>query len=238
MLRLLTNGMANTFLLLLFYGMSSCSGDQQQSDPFEVQSDEQQEDEDESSEEQQGEDNVEEVSQEQEENFNEEQEFSNDVGENTDQMVEDIGGDNAIDNAIGSEFQQEAGIEAGDGMNNATENEFASEAATEAPAIDTGVEEVVDQAAASEDGANENLQQDDTEPAKPTSGGRVKYILSSSPIFSGPDQQEVVGTLEQGDHPLVFEEGEWARTPDGHYIPASSLSEAPIGRFEPDAVWQ
>jgi hypothetical protein len=48
----------------------------------------------------------------------------------------------------------------------------------------------------------------------------------------------MISSLEQGDHPLVFSEGEWARTQDGHYIPNNTLSDKGVARLRKAAAWQ
>lgn len=69
--------------------------------------------------------------------------------------------------------------------------------------------------------------------------GIVKYVMpGGTEVYANKNQQEVVNTLVQGDHPLVWEEGEWSRTSDGQYIPISTLSSEPIGRERTPAIWQ
>lgn len=69
-----------------------------------------------------------------------------------------------------------------------------------------------------------------------SSAGRVKYVVSRSNLYNQPDGQ-AVSSLEQGDHPLVFDEGVWNRTSDGYYVPTRDLTERPIGRSKKRSPW-
>lgn len=120
--------------------------------------------------------------------------------------------------------------EEGEGINNSVVEEFASEAPQEQPAIDTGASEVVEDAASNQDPQNAGTY---------TPGGRVKYVVpGGAPIFATNNGATPMGMLTQGDHPVVFDEGEWARTSDGTYIPNALLTHRPINRMEPPAVWR
>lgn len=68
--------------------------------------------------------------------------------------------------------------------------------------------------------------------------GQVRYVMGSGTKMYESPQGQVVKSLEQGDHPLVSEEGEWARTSDGFYVPSSSLSAKPIGRLKIPQDWR
>ena len=71
----------------------------------------------------------------------------------------------------------------------------------------------------------------------PLENGVVRYVLSSSSLYSSPGGSTVAG-LVKGDHPLVSEEGEWSRTSDGYYIPSKDLTPMPVGRTKRQSVWQ
>jgi hypothetical protein len=75
-------------------------------------------------------------------------------------------------------------------------------------------------------------------PAGGSSGGVVRYVTpGGSKLYDKPNG-ESLRNLEQGDHPLVNEEGEWSRTSDGYYVPAASLTAAPIPRLKQAKEWR
>ena len=84
----------------------------------------------------------------------------------------------------------------GETMNNATENEFAGEQPPpmeEQPAIDAGSDEGAEMAAA-----------DSMAPvAAPMPGGKVMYVRSMVTLYTSPGGA-AAGTLDRGDHPLVW----------------------------------
>jgi hypothetical protein len=53
-----------------------------------------------------------------------------------------------------------------------------------------------------------------------------------------PGAGNVVRTLEQGDHPVVIEEGEYARMQNGSYVPLEGLSVEGVGRARSDEPWR
>ena len=66
----------------------------------------------------------------------------------------------------------------------------------------------------------------------------TQYILpGGSSLHTEPDSS-AIRTLEQGDHPLVFGDGDWVSTSDGYYIPSQSLSRSPVGRRKLKPIWQ
>lgn len=69
-------------------------------------------------------------------------------------------------------------------------------------------------------------------------GGVVRYVTpGGSKLYDKPNGA-TLRNLDQGDHPLVNEEGEWARTSDGYYVPSASLTAAPIGRLKQAKDWR
>jgi hypothetical protein len=73
----------------------------------------------------------------------------------------------------------------------------------------------------------------------PQPGGMVRYVSTSGvSTYASTTDKSVVSTLEQGDHPLVYEEGEWARTADGKYVPANALVTQPVGRMKSPKSWK
>ena len=73
----------------------------------------------------------------------------------------------------------------------------------------------------------------------PQPGGVVRYVpTSGTSTYASPTDKSVVSSLERGDHPLVWTEGEWARTADGKYVPASALVTQPVGRTKAPNPWK
>ncbi len=71
-----------------------------------------------------------------------------------------------------------------------------------------------------------------------STGAVVRYVTQGgSKLYQSPNG-ETLRSLEQGDHPLVNEEGEWSRTSDGFYVPAESLTAAPIPRAKLPKDWR
>jgi hypothetical protein len=69
-------------------------------------------------------------------------------------------------------------------------------------------------------------------------GGLVRYVTpGGSKLYDKPNGA-ALRNLEQGDHPLVNDEGEWARTSDGYYVPSASLTAAPIARLKQPKDWR
>lgn len=72
----------------------------------------------------------------------------------------------------------------------------------------------------------------------PMTGGRVHYVMKGGASAYDRPSGQVVKSLEQGDHPLVTAEGEWARTSDGAYIQNSSLTSRPVSRAKSPKAWR
>jgi len=71
-----------------------------------------------------------------------------------------------------------------------------------------------------------------------STGGVVRYVIQGGSKLHQSPNGETLRSLEQGDHPLVNEEGEWSRTSDGYYVPAASLTAAPIPRAKLPKDWR
>lgn len=69
-------------------------------------------------------------------------------------------------------------------------------------------------------------------------GGVVRYVMPGGSRLYDKPNGETLRNLEQGDHPLVNEEGEWSRTSDGYYVPSASLTPAPIARLKQPKEWR
>lgn len=87
-------------------------------------------------------------------------------------------------------------------------------------------------------GAEESLAPTSRNEATVSGSGRVRYVMAGGTKMYEKPQGQVIKSLEQGDHPLVSEEGEWARTSDGFYIPSGSLTAQPVGRNKIPQNWQ
>lgn len=111
----------------------------------------------------------------------------------------------SLNNALGNDTQENYAMQGegqnpleseGEALNNATENEFAEEPPPpmeEQPAIDTSTDDGAQMAAA-----------DSLAPvAAPQPGGRVMYVRSAITVYTSPGGA-AAGTLERGDHPLVW----------------------------------
>lgn len=76
-------------------------------------------------------------------------------------------------------------------------------------------------------------------PASPSTGGSVKYVSNSGlQVVDQPGSTTVVGTLEQGDHPVVSDNGEWARLPDGKFVSSKGLTDKGVGRARRGNPWR
>lgn len=114
--------------------------------------------------------------------------------------------------------QQMFDNQGGEGINNALDNDFLQNDQNFLnAATDNTINDVVDGAA--------------------MGGGRVKYVLAGGSSLYDRPNGSVQGPLEKGDHPLVFNEGEWARTSDGYYIPNRDLTNAPVSRIKRKTGW-
>ena len=57
-------------------------------------------------------------------------------------------------------------------------------------------------------------------------------------VFDQPGGSVSAYVLEQGDHPLVLEQGDWARIHDGQYVASSQLSVKGVARKRQPSIWQ
>ncbi|MBF0441426.1 MAG: hypothetical protein HQK54_05940 [Oligoflexales bacterium] len=115
-----------------------------------------------------------------------------------------------------------------------------SQAAISSPATDNSVSGTANQAAAKPDKSSESTAGDaKTSGAASQTGGMVKYVINSgTPYYKEKSPSNSSGSYEQGDHPLIWEEGEWARTSDGLYLQKSTLSSGPVGRSKQPVQWR
>jgi hypothetical protein len=72
----------------------------------------------------------------------------------------------------------------------------------------------------------------------PISGGRVRYVPAGGvQVVSGPGGS-VVTSLQQGDHPVTWEENGYLKISNGMYVPVGALSDAGVPRAFPGPTWQ
>lgn len=67
--------------------------------------------------------------------------------------------------------------------------------------------------------------------------GKVKYVTRQLTRHSAPNGP-VVGEFEQGEHPLIYQNGNWAELNDGSFVKGNGLSEKAIGYNKGKANWQ
>lgn len=68
------------------------------------------------------------------------------------------------------------------------------------------------------------------EGSAPVPGGRVRYVKEGgAQVMNAPNGQPV-GNLEQGEHPVTWEENGWFRVSNGWYIPKDAMSEKGVPR--------
>lgn len=70
-----------------------------------------------------------------------------------------------------------------------------------------------------------------------TTGGIVKYIRETTSLLNSPNGQPV-GSAMKGDHPVVWDEGNYHRDSKGRYIPSSVLSSSGVGRPREGGSWR
>jgi hypothetical protein len=92
-------------------------------------------------------------------------------------------------------------------------------------------------AAMQEEPINMEPVSDDTGMMAPQGGGLVKYVLQDGTALRDQPAGSSIRSLEQGDHPLVFDEGEWSRTSDGYYVSTIEITPDPVPRRKIKANW-
>lgn len=71
----------------------------------------------------------------------------------------------------------------------------------------------------------------------PLPGGRVRYVREGgAQVVNSPGGQPVL-TLEQGDHPITWEDNGWLRISNGMYVPVDAMSETGVGRSNGPRPW-
>jgi hypothetical protein len=150
----------------------------------------------------------------------------------------------------GEDFQGQQGN--GEFVNNAEDEEFAQQtngqefqgeqinnAALDTDQADQLTQEVPDAPLNPAAGQSANEIPPAAEPTAPMpmGGGIVKYAPGNVEVFDQPNGR-MVGQLQTGDHPLVYDENGWSRTSDGRYINQNALSVKGVGRPRDPGIWQ
>lgn len=67
--------------------------------------------------------------------------------------------------------------------------------------------------------------------------GKVKYVTRALTRHSAPNGP-VLGEFEQGEHPLIFQNGNWVELHDGSFVKGNGLSEKAVGYSKGKKSWQ
>ena len=218
--------------------MTNCASDQQQGQDQEIQADQDQEQNQNQNQNENENENENENIENQEENlgFNNQEENNAQLGQDGEGVNNDAAnefadiGDQSLENQManqGGDQGQNAQMFANDqGMNQQMEPQMAGQ-----------MDQQMNQGNANNMGM-EGAQPMQAQTAAPTGGGKVLYVRpSGSQLYQQPGSNSMK-SLEQGDHPLVYAESEYAKTSDGYYVPLRDLSEQPIGRRKTSAIWR
>ncbi|MBM4250920.1 MAG: hypothetical protein FJ146_03040 [Deltaproteobacteria bacterium] len=71
----------------------------------------------------------------------------------------------------------------------------------------------------------------------PRPDGRVRYVKQGGIQIMNAPNGEPVSSLEQGDHPVTWEENGWLKMADGMYLPVDGVSQKGIGRPKVQRGW-
>lgn len=71
----------------------------------------------------------------------------------------------------------------------------------------------------------------------PVAGGRVRYVKEGGVQVVNAPGGSPVFTLEQGDHPVTWEENGWLKLTTGMYVPVEALSDQGVGRPSASRSW-
>ena len=67
--------------------------------------------------------------------------------------------------------------------------------------------------------------------------GKVKYVTRTLTRHSAPNGP-VLGEFEQGEHPLIFQNGNWVELHDGSFVKGNGLSEKAVGYDKGRKGWR
>ena len=71
----------------------------------------------------------------------------------------------------------------------------------------------------------------------PRSNGRVRYVKEGGVQIKNAPNGSAIMNLEQGDHPVTWEENGLLKVADGLYVPADGMSDKGVGRSRGARVW-
>ena len=71
----------------------------------------------------------------------------------------------------------------------------------------------------------------------PISGGRVRYVKDGGIQAVSAPNGSPVATLEQGDHPVTWEENGWLKINSGMYVPTDGMSNSGVARPQTGGGW-
>ncbi len=71
----------------------------------------------------------------------------------------------------------------------------------------------------------------------PKSDGRVRYVKEGGIQIINAPNGSPVASLEQGDHPVTWEENGWLKIADGMYLPVDGVSQKGVGRPKGQRSW-
>jgi hypothetical protein len=67
--------------------------------------------------------------------------------------------------------------------------------------------------------------------------GKVKYVTRPLTRHTAPNGP-ILGEFEQGEHPLIFQNGNWVELHDGSFVKGNGLSEKAVGYNKGKKLWQ
>lgn len=67
--------------------------------------------------------------------------------------------------------------------------------------------------------------------------GRVKYVTRQVTRHSAPNGP-VIGEFEQGEHPLIYQNGNWVELHDGSFVKGNGLSDQAVGYGKGKKPWR
>jgi hypothetical protein len=71
----------------------------------------------------------------------------------------------------------------------------------------------------------------------PRSNGRVRYVKEGGVQIKNAPNGSAIMNLEQGDHPVTWEENGMLKVADGLYVPVDGMSDKGVGRSRGARVW-
>ena len=72
----------------------------------------------------------------------------------------------------------------------------------------------------------------------PVPNGRVRYVKEGGTQAVDKPNGSPVTQLNQGEHPVTWEENGWLKVANGFYLPATSMSDKGVPRSTGNATWK